>query len=106
LQRKIHSLSVVVESIRLLLAGTPPDVVRKDARSNDMQSQRKSNPIRIVWEHLPDPDSAKLVRQAVELILAEIEHDSTGEGFDKIAAPGHAEGVPVGNNDKSIFPKS
>ena len=66
----------------------------------DMQN-RSNKQIGILWEHLPSEDSAQLVRQAVALILAEIERDSTADGFDKIAAPGHAEGVPVENNNQS-----
>ena len=60
-----------------------------------MQSHLNGKPIRILWEHFQDADSAKLVRQAVELILAEIERDSTAVAFDKLAAPAHAEDAPV-----------
>jgi hypothetical protein len=71
-----------------------------------MRSHSDNKPVRIFWDHLRDPDSAKLVRQAVELILAEIERDSTVADFDKIVTHGHAEGVPVESNEKSIFTES
>jgi hypothetical protein len=71
-----------------------------------MKQNPNNKPIRIVWEHLQDPDSEKLVRQAVELILEEIERESASEDFDKSATLGHAEGVPIENNDKSILTKS
>ena len=66
-----------------------------------MQSHPNHNPIRIFWEHLQEPDSAQLVRQAVELILAEIKRDPTAEAFDKLATPGHAEDAPVESNNQS-----
>jgi hypothetical protein len=66
-----------------------------------MQSQSNHKSIQIIWEHLQDADSARLLRQAVELILAEIERDSTVEAFDKLATSGHAEGAPVENNNQS-----
>ena len=60
----------------------------------DMQSHRNHDPIRILWEELQDPESAQLVRRAVELILSEIEQDSKGAAFDRLAIPGHAESIP------------
>ncbi len=67
-----------------------------------MQSHPNHNRIRIFWEHLPEADSAQLIQQAVQLILAEIERDSKAEAFDKLATPGHAEDAPAESNNQSI----
>ena len=64
-----------------------------------MQDNLNHKPIRIFWEQLQDPNSAKLVRQAVELILKEMEQDPTAEAFDKVATSGHAEDAPVESNN-------
>jgi len=58
-------------------------------------------PIRILWESVEDAGSAQLIRRAVELILAEMERNSTTDTFDKLATSGHAEGAPVENNNQA-----
>lgn len=67
-----------------------------------MQENPSHKPIRIFWEQLEYPNSAKLVRQAVELILREMEQDPTAEAFDEVATSGHAEDAPVESNNQSI----
>ena len=71
-------------------------------RCNGMQSRPNHKSIRILWEHVEEVSSAQLALRAVELILAEIERDSTVEAFDKLATPGHAESAPVESNNQSI----
>jgi len=73
----------------------------EDGGYTTMHGQRNKKSIRIVWEHHPDSNSAQHVRQAVELILAELDRDATAENFDKIPTPGHDENVPVENNNQS-----
>ena len=68
-----------------------------------MHSHPNPKPIRILWEHVEDASSVQSIRQAVELILAEMEPESTAEGFDKIAPSGHAEGAPVESDNQSML---
>jgi hypothetical protein len=67
-----------------------------------MHSHPNLKPIRILWEHVEDAGAAQLILQSVELILAEMERDSSSEPFDKLAASGHAEDARVESNNKSI----
>lgn len=71
-------------------------------RHTVMHIHLNSKPIRILWERAEDAGSAQLIRQAVELILAEMERDSPVEAFDKLAIPGHAEDIPVESDNQSI----
>jgi hypothetical protein len=68
-----------------------------------MHSHPNLKPIRILWEHVEEAGSAQLILQSVELILAEMERDSSTEAFDKLATPGHAEEAPVESNNQSIL---
>lgn len=68
----------------------------------DIHPNPNLKPIRILWESVEDAGSALLIRRAAELILAEMERDSTTDTFDKLATPGHAEDAPVESNNQSI----
>jgi hypothetical protein len=65
-----------------------------------MQKKDHSS-INIQWELVDNPDSDQLLRQAVALILRELEKGPSSEGFDKIDLTGHAESVLVENNNQS-----
>ena len=71
-----------------------------------MQNKNDHSPIQIHWELFETPDSDSLVRQAVALILGELECGSTAEVFDKVVPSEHAEGIPVKveNLPKSSIP--
>jgi hypothetical protein len=66
-----------------------------------MQTNKDDSPIKIKWELVNTPNSDQLFQKVIELILRELEQTLAPEGFDKTAPTGHAESVPVENNNQS-----
>ena len=74
--------------------------MKMPSSQNAMQHKDDRSPIDIQWEVISTPDADQLIRQAVVLILRELEHGPIPEGFDNMTSSGHAESIPVENSNQ------
>ena len=61
-----------------------------------IKSLRYRADLKVIWEHVVDPDARLNVRRAIELILADPLQHRLGD-FDRRVFEDHDEGVPVEN---------